>query len=384
MLRKWIVSFVSLALLATSIPSFGTRIKDIAKLSGIRDNQLIGYGLVVGLNGTGDKSGQTPFTDQSFKSMLREFGINVPNATNIQLKNVAAVALSAELPPFAKTGQRIDVTVSSIGNASSLRGGTLLMTQLRGADGQVYAVAQGSLVVSGINAQGADGSSVTVNVPSNGRIPNGATVEKTVDMPFLKGQDVVLQLNDPDFTTAGRVVEAVNAMAGKAIAKAIDAGTVKVKITADLNEMIDKDSPVSDNRSDQAITFISRLENLSLEPGDAAAKIVVNSRTGTVVIGQSVTVAPAAVSHGNLSVIITEQPYVSQPNAFSDGQTQVVPSSQVSVNQQRGKAFVFAPGASLNDIVSAVNRIGASPGDLVAILEALKTAGALRAELVVI
>lgn len=381
-----ILFFLTLFSLCLSIclfpeASYATRIKDIATISGVRENQLVGYGLVVGLNGTGDKSGQAPFTDQSFKSMLREFGINIPNARAIQLKNVAAVAINAELPPFAKIGQRIDIGVSSLGNATSLRGGTLLMTPLRGADGQVYAVAQGSVVVSGIGAQGADGSSVTVNVPSSGRIPNGATVEKTVDAPFLKGDTVILNLNQPDFTTAERMVDVINAMAGKGIATAQDAGTIVVKILHEIGERIDKDNYSGANN---AVTFISRLENLILDPGDAAAKVVVNTRTGTVVISEAVTVSPAAVTHGNVSVIITEQPYVSQPNPFSEGETVVEQSSDININQQRGRAMIFGPGASLNDIVNSINRIGVAPGDLVAILEALKTAGALHADLVVI
>jgi flagellar P-ring protein FlgI len=365
------------------LTAHAARIKDIATISGVRENQLVGYGLVVGLNGSGDTTNQAPFTDQSFKSMLREFGINLPNANVLQLKNVAAVAISADLPPFAKIGQRIDITVSSLGNAKSIRGGTLLMTPLRGADRQVYAVAQGSVIVSGIGAQGADGSSVTVNVPSNGRIPNGATVEKTIDMPFTQGNELTLNLNQADFTTAERVVDTINAMAGKSIAKAQDAGTVVVKIVKGISDGdYEKDSFSSPGSA--AVTFISRLENLTLDPGEAAAKIVINSRTGTVVIGQNVNVSPAAVSHGNLSVIISEQPFVSQPNALSNGETVVAPASQITVNQQRSRAFVFAPGASLNDIVNAVNKIGAAPGDLVSILEALKTAGALQAELVVI
>lgn len=384
-MRSGLIKILILILGISLIPELNaTRIKDIATISGVRENQLVGYGLVVGLNGTGDKNNQAPFTDQSFKSMLREFGVNIPNSRAMQLKNVAAVAINADLPPFAKIGQRIDVTVSSIGNATSLRGGTLLLAPLRGADGQVYAMAQGNVVVSGIGAQGADGSSVTVNVPSSGRISSGATIEKTIDTPFLQGDTVTFYLNQPDFTTAERMVDVINSMVGKPIARAEDASTVNVKIASLIGDFVDKDSPSSMSKRNQAISFISRLESLTLEPGDAAAKVVVNSRTGTVVIGQTVTVAPAAVSHGNLSVIISEQPYVSQPNAFADGQTVVAPSSQISINQQRSRAFVFGPAASLNDIVNAINKTGAAPGDLVAILEALKSAGALRAELVII
>lgn len=384
MIKKYFILSLTVFYLIISPITQAARIKDIATISGIRNNQLIGYGLVVGLNGTGDKSNQTPFTDQSFKSMLREFGVNIPNNKDIQLKNVAAVAVSAELPAFSKIGQRIDINVSSIGNSTSLRGGTLLMTALKGADGQVYAVAQGSVVVSGIGAQGADGSSITVNIPSSGAIPNGATVEKIVENPYLQGDHITLNLNEPDFTTAERMVDVINATAGKAIASAADAGTVEVKILEDEFAKTDKDNVNSNQFKNRAVTFISRLENLTLEPGDAAAKIIVNSKTGTVVIGQTVTVAAAAVTHGNLSVIITEQPYVSQPNPLSGGGTVVAPSSDISINQQKSKAFIFGPGASLNDIVDAVNKIGAAPGDLVAILEALKAAGALRAELVVI
>lgn len=357
--------------------SYGMRIKDIASIDGVRDNQLVGYGLVVGLNGTGDKTNQAPFTNQSFKSMLSQFGVQLPRNINLQLKNVAAVAISATLPPFTRPGQKIDITVSSIGNATSLRGGSLLMAPLRGADGRVYAMSQGSVIVSGIGAQGADGSKVTVNIPSAGRVPNGAIVERSVKSPFLKRGNVIFQLHRPDFTTAKRVVDTINFSQRRTLARALDAGQIEVTLARPSSKFRKKSMS-------SIINMLSTIENLTLTPADAPAKIVVNSRTGTVVIGQHVTVRPAAVSHGSLSVIIAEQPFASQPGPFSRGKTKVLPSSNITISQKQSRAFVFSPGASLNDIVKAINRVGAAPGDLVAILEALKSAGALQAQLVVI
>ncbi|NNE60049.1 MAG: flagellar basal body P-ring protein FlgI [Woeseia sp.] len=361
--------FVLLAM--TVQPVQADRVKDLASVAGVRSNQLAGYGLVVGLNGTGDQTSQTPFTVQSIKNMLTQFGVTIPPGTSLQLKNVAAVTVHADLPAFAKPGQAIDVTVSSIGNAKSLRGGSLLMAPLRGADGNVYAVAQGNLVVGGFGASGNDGSKVTVNIPSAGRIPNGATVERSVPSDFNARDSILLNLHQPDFTTSHRLASLINESLGEGTALSLDAVTVRVEAPDD---------------SGQRTSFLSYLENLEVDPGQAAAKVIINSRTGTVVIGALVRVSPAAVSHGSLVVTISEQPLVSQPAAaFSDaGDTVVVPSSQVQITQEDSSMFMFDPGTSLDEIVRTVNRVGAAPGDLVAILEALKQAGALRAELVVI
>ncbi len=345
------------------------RVKDLASVQGVRNNQLIGYGLVVGLDGTGDQTSQTPFTLQSIKNMLIRYGVTIPPGTNPQLKNVAAVTVHADLPPFAKPGQNIDVTVSSIGNAGSLRGGSLIMTPLLGADGQVYAMAQGSLVVGGFGVSGKDGSRIAVNVPSAGRVPNGATVERAVPTGFEQTPFVVLNLHTPDFTTSARLVEGINKLLGQDTAQAMDGVSVRVAAPADPN---------------QRIAYLSTLEQIEIEPGDAPARVIVNSRTGTVVIGSHVHVMPAAVSHGSLTVTITERTAVSQPYEFSKGETVAVPESSVSVDQPPARMFVFNAGVDLNDIVRAVNQVGAAPGDLVAILEALKESGALRAELIVI
>ncbi len=347
------------------------RVKDLASVAGVRDNQLAGYGIVVGLNGTGDQTTQTPFTVQSIVNMLVQFGVTIPPGTSMQLKNVAAVTVHAELPPFAKPGQNIDVTVSSIGNAKSLRGGSLLMAPLRGADGNVYAIAQGNLVVGGFGASGNDGSKVTVNIPSAGRIPNGATVERAVASDFLTRENIVLNLHSPDFTTSKRLAEQINQTMGPGTAASVDAVSVAVRAPQDAG---------------MRTAFVAALEELEVEPGEVQARVIVNSRTGTVVIGSNVRVSPAAVSHGSLVVTISERPFASQPVApFSDaGETVVLPDSDVSVQQEEASMFLFEPGTSLNEIVQAVNQVGAAPGDLVAILEALKQAGALRAELVVI
>ena len=361
---------VLLCLLLLAPLASAERIKDIASIAGVRSNQLIGYGLVVGLDGTGDQTSQTPFTVQTFNNMLSEFGITVPPGTRIQMRNVAAVAIHADLPPFAQPGQSIDITVSSIGNAQSLRGGSLLMTPLKGADGQVYAIAQGNLVVGGFGAEGADGSRITVNVPSVGRIPRGATVERAVPSPFTNNDHLVLNLHRQDFTTAKRVVDAINDTFGPDVAQAIDGGSVRVRAPLDPNHRVD---------------YLSMVENLRVEQGTATARVIINSRTGTIVIGQDVRVQPAAVTHGGLTVTITENPEVSQPDApFGGGQTVIAPSSQINIEEGDSRMFVFNPGVSLDEIVRAVNQVGAAPGDLMAILEALRQAGALSAELVVI
>jgi flagellar P-ring protein precursor FlgI len=345
------------------------RVKDLASVSGVRGNQLVGYGLVVGLDGTGDQTSQAPFTIQSIRNMLTKFGVTIPANVNPQLKNVAAVTVHAELPAFSKAGQTIDVTVSSIGNAASLRGGSLLMTPMRGADGEVYAIAQGSMTVSGFGISGKDGSRISINVPSSGRVPRGATVEREVPSRFTTDPYIMLNLHSPDFTTATRLVDGINQLLGPETAQAIDAVTVRVN------------APVN---SSQRIAYLSTLESIDIEPGEAAARVIVNSRTGTVVIGSQVRVKPAAVAHGSLSVTITERADVSQPTPLSVGQTVVTPRSQIEIKQSEGRMFVFNAGVNLDEIVRAVNQVGAAPGDLVAILEALKEAGALRAELIVI
>lgn len=365
------IKYVLLALgLVASLTAQAERLKDIASIQGVRSNQLIGYGLVVGLNGTGDQTTQTPFTLQTFNNMLTQFGIKVPaNIGSVQLKNVAAVSIHADLPPFAKPGQTIDITVSSIGNAKSLRGGSLLLTPLKGIDGNIYAIAQGNLVVGGFDASGNDGSRITVNVPSSGRIPSGATVERAVPTAFSQGNSLTLNLNRPDFTTAKNIVDRVNDLLGPGVANAIDAASVRISAPLDPNQRVD---------------YIAVLENLEIDLGQAAAKVIINSRTGTIVIGQNVRVAPAAVTHGSLMVSISEDPIISQPAPFSEGETVVVPNSRIKAEQERNPMFKFAPGTTLDEIVRAVNQVGAAPSDLMAILEALKQAGALQAELIVI
>lgn len=360
---------VAFALVLSATAAQAERLKDIATIQGVRTNQLIGYGLVVGLNGTGDQTTQTPFTVQTFNNMMAQFGIKVPNGGNVQLKNVAAVSIHADLPAFAKPGQTIDVTISSIGNAKSLRGGSLLMAPLKGIDGSVYAVAQGNLVVGGFDAEGKDGSRITVNVPSAGRIPGGATVERPVPSGFDQGNSLTLNLNRSDFTTAKHIVDKINDLLGPSVATAVDGGSVRVTAPLDPNQRVD---------------YISVLENLEVSPGEAVAKVIINSRTGTIVVGQNVKVAPAAVTHGSLTVTISEDPIVSQPNPLSDGQTAVVPNSTVKAKQEAKPMFRFGPGTTLDEIVRAVNQVGAAPSDLMAILEALKQAGALQADLIVI
>jgi flagellar P-ring protein precursor FlgI len=364
-----IAPLIGAAILAFSPAAQAERIKDIASVAGVRSNQLVGYGLVVGLTNTGDKN--TRFTSQNLRNLMLQLGtnFNVPPGTDLKSKNIAAVSVTADLPPFAKPGQAIDVTVASLGDAKSLRGGSLIMTPLKGADGQIYAVAQGNLVVGGLSASGQDGSKVTVNVPSAGRIPNGATVEREVPTGFNQGGALVLNLHTPDFSTAHGMAEAINSAYGGGTARAIDASSVQISAPKDPS---------------QRVSFTALVENLDVMPGAAPAKIIVNSRTGTVVISDHVRVQPAAVTHGNLSVTITERPQVSQPNAFSAGQTAVVPRSDVKVSEEPSRMFVFKPGVSLDEIVKAVNQVGAAPSDLVAILEALKSAGSLRAELIVI
>lgn len=364
---KYLIAGLSLLM---TLSAQAERLKDLATVQGVRTNQLVGYGLVVGLNGTGDQTTQTPFTIQTFRNMLAQFDIQLPaNVGTIQLKNVAAVSIHADLPPFAKPGQPLDVTVSSIGNAKSLRGGSLLMTPLKGIDGRVYAVAQGNLVVGGFDAGGADGSRITVNVPSAGRIPSGATVERAISTGFDQGNSLVMNLNRPDFTTAKNIVDQINELLGPGVATAVDAGSVRIAAPLDPSQRVD---------------YLSVLENMEVASGQAPAKVIINSRTGTIVIGQNVRVQPAAVTHGSLTVSISEDMNVSQPNALSGGQTVVTPKSRVQADQEMRPMFKFAPGVTLDEIVRAVNQVGASPSDLMAILEALKQAGALQADLIVI
>jgi flagellar P-ring protein precursor FlgI len=362
--------WIPLLVLLTSPLAEAERIKDMAQIQGVRTNQLVGYGLVVGLDGSGDQTSQAPFTIQSLNNMLAQLGVTVPAGVTPQLKNIAAVAVHAVLPAFVKPGQTIDITVNSIANAKSLRGGSLLVTALHGLDGQIYAIAQGNLIVSGFGVEGTDGSKLTVNVPSSGRIPNGATVERAVASQIAQGDTITLNLNDPDFTTATRLVASVNKSMGDGIASILDGGTIRVRAPIDIT---------------QRVAFLSTVENLEVEPGAAAAKVIINSRTGTVVISSHVIVTPAAVSHGSLSVTIKEEQTVSQPNPLSKlGQTVVLNNSTIKVDQGSNRMFLFKPGVELDQIVRAVNDVGAAPGDLVAILEALREAGALQAELIVI
>jgi flagellar P-ring protein FlgI len=371
LMRRLNVLVLAIGIFAgASVTAHAERIKDLATVSGVRTNQLVGYGLVVGLDGTGDQTSQAPFTIQSITNMLARFGVPIPAGTNPQLKNVAAVTVTAELPAFAKAGQTIDITVGSIGNASSLRGGSLLMTPLRGVDGQVYAFAQGSMVVSGFGISGKDGSKISVNVPSAGRIPNGASVEREVPVKFGGDGHLVFNLNTPDFTTASRVVNAINKILGAGTADALDAVSIRVAAPVDAN---------------QRTAYLATLEAIDVEPGDPPARVIINSRTGTVVISSHVRVMAAAVAHGSLSVTITERDQVSQPNPFTQVQSATVtPKSSISVKEGDARMFVFQAGVNLDEIVRAVNQVGAAPSDLVAILEALQQAGALRAEMIVI
>ena len=345
------------------------RIKDLTNVQGVRPNQLIGYGLVVGLDGSGDKTNQAPFTTQSFNAMLKQFGITLPPGSNFQLKNVAAVAVSAELPAFTKPGQTIDITVSSIADAKSLRGGSLLLTPLKGIDGKIYAIAQGNLIVGGFGAEGRDGSKVTVNIPSVGRIPNGALVERATPNTFASSETIIFNLHKADFTTAKRLANSINQLVGPNTAKPLDAVSISVQAPSDTGSRVE---------------YLSLLENIEIMPAEAAAKVIINSRTGTIVIGQNVRVFPVAITHGSMTVTVDESLAVSQPNALADGQTVVVPETAIDVEEELVPMFKFSPGPTLDDVVRAVNEVGAAPGDVMAILEALKQAGALRAELIVI
>jgi flagellar P-ring protein precursor FlgI len=356
-----------LASLALAPAAQAERIKDLGTFQGIRPNQLVGYGIVVGLAGTGDDS--LDYATQGMKGVVSRFGLTLPQGVNPALKNAAAVLITAELPAFAKPGQLLDVTVSALGKAKSLRGGTLVMTPLRGADGEIYAMSQGNLAVGGLGVSGADGSQVSVNIPSVGRIPGGATIEKAVATGFDTAPTLTFNLAEADLTTALRVADGVNRAFGDRRAHAMDAVSVAIDAHAGAEERI---------------TMMGMIENIEIQPAEAAAKVIVNARTGTVVINGAVRIAPAAVAHGKLTVTVSESPRVVQPGPFSQGQTAVEQSSSIQIDQEKKPMINFKGGASLADIVKAINAIGASPADLVAILEAMKQAGAMKAELVVL
>jgi flagellar P-ring protein FlgI len=364
---KRITIFFLLALLA-AVPASAERIKDLASLSGVRNNQLVGYGIVVGLDGSGDQTTQTPFTVQSIINMLGNMGVTLPPGQNLQLKNVAAVMVTASLQPFARPGQTMDVTVSSMGNAKSLRGGTLVMTPLKGADGQVYGIAQGNVVVGGVGAS-SGGSSVTINHLSVGRIAGGATVERAVPTTVGEGEFINLETHTSDFGTTQRMVDAINASTAPGTALAVDARRIQVRAPMDPN---------------QRVAFMSRLENLDVTPALQAAKVIVNSRTGSVVMNQAVTLDTCAVAHGNLSVTVSAEPVISQPPPLSAGQTVATERSQIDIQQEGSALINVKKGANLSEVVRALNALGANPQDLIVILQAMKAAGALRAELEVI
>ncbi len=373
-------TFMAAILVLLSAASWADRIKDLTSVAGVRSNQLVGYGLVVGLQGTGDGA-DIDFTSQTMKSLLdrlgaslategrrSDFDISQQQPRQLDVANAAAVLVTAELPPFAKPGQRLDVNVSTIGKAESLRGGNLIMTRLFGVDGEVYALAQGPLTVTGIDAEAA-GSSVSIGVPTAGRIPGGALVERAVETPFGFADNVVLNVGTPDFSTAAAIVEGINRQFGAGTARAIDGASIAVLAPRDL---------------DQRVSFMGMVEDLAVTPADPPARVVVNSRTGTVVISRNVRVTAAAVNHGSISVRISAANQVSQPNAFGGGDTAVIQNADIEVEEPTVPMFLFEPGVELRDIVEAVNTVGAKPSSLIAILEALKSSGSHRAELVVI
>jgi len=370
---RWTV-FAAFALASSALwwphpASASARIKEVAAVQGVRSNPLVGYGLVVGLDGSGDQTTQTPFTTQSLTAMLQQLGVTVPPGANMQLRNVAAVMVTAQLPPFALPGQTIDVNVSSVGNAKSLRGGTLIATPLKGADGEVYALAQGNLVVGGAGAS-ANGSKVQINHLSAGRIPEGASVERAVATPLLDGDALQLGLNASDYATARAVAEAINTAKGSGTAAAVDGRTVRVRMPGGV--------------AGERVAFLADIENLPLELQRPAARVVLNARTGSVVMNEAVTLGACAVAHGSLSVTINTTPMVSQPNEFGQGRTVQVEKSDITITQQEGGLVNLPAGAHLTDVVKALNALGATPMDLLAILQAMKSAGALRAELEVI
>ncbi|EGR1593493.1 flagellar basal body P-ring protein FlgI [Vibrio parahaemolyticus] len=359
---------LTLGLPATSQAEVEIPIMDLVDVRGIRENQLVGYGLVVGLAGQGDRN-QVKFTSQSITNMLRQFGVQIDDSMDPKLRNVASVSVTASVDPMAGPGQTLDVVVSSIGDAKSLRGGTLLLTPLRGIDGEVYAIAQGSVVVGGLSAEGKSGSKVEVNTPTAGRVPNGATLEREIKTDFNQRDEITLNLRKPSFTTAKNIAREINNTFGPNVAVAINKARVDMQAPKD---------------TQQRVIMMSMLEEMSVVEGRKPARIVFNSRTGTVVIGKNVKVGEAAVSHGNLTVRISESEKVSQPNAFADGETKVVNQTDIDVNEELAQMVIWPPGTELNTIVDAVNSLGATPTDLMSILQALNEAGALNAELVVI
>jgi flagellar P-ring protein precursor FlgI len=369
------LTFTIIALILSSQISYSDRLKDLTSIAGVRSNQLVGYGIVVGLAGSGD--GNSGLTLQSMQSMVSRFGL-VTETSGLDGKNTAAVMVTAELPPFIKPGQTLDVTVSTLGKAKSLRGGTLLMTPLLGADGETYAVAQGNMVVGGLGVTGADGSSVIVNIPTVGRVPRGASVERMVENPFLQSDNIILNLHQGDFSTALIVTEAINDIFGPDVAVPLDSTSVKVRSPKDLS---------------QKVAFVSLLENIEVEPASPKARVIVNARTGTIVIGGNVRVTPAAVTHGSLTVRINESQTVTQTGNTTVNENQVVstpgdavttPETEIGIDQENARAFIFDPGTELSTIVESINAVGSSAADLVAILEALREAGSLRAELIII
>ena len=373
---KWLILvIISFKLSLISTFSYGDRLKDLTSIAGVRSNQLVGYGIVVGLNGTGD--GNIGLTLQSMQSMVSRFGL-VTDTAGLNGANTAAVMVTADMSAFAKPGQTLDITVSTLGKASSLRGGTLLMTPLLGADGETYAIAQGNLVVGGLGVTGQDGSSVVVNIPTVGRVPRGATIEKLVETPFLKSDNIILNLHQSDFSTSLEVSNAINEIFGPDVSVPLDASSIKVRSPKD---------PA------QKVAFVSLLENIEVEPSRPKAKVVVNARTGTIVIGGDVRVTPSVVTHGSMTVRVNEDQNVNQNNniamnsdqvVVTPGDATVVPDTEIDVDEEVAKAFIFDPGVELSEIVESINAVGASASDLVAILEALREAGSLRAELIII
>ena len=375
-MKSWLALFLTLTLSSGHV--MADRIKDLTSVAAMRSNQLIGYGLVVGLNGSGDGA-DVSFTAQSMKTLLNRLGVSLEgplsdfetasSSGKIDIKNTAAVMVTAELPGFSKPGQKIDVTVSAIGKASNLRGGTLLLTSLRGVDGEIYAISQGSLAATGIDATAAAGSKVVIGVPTSARIPQGAIVERIVDNSFDKAERVILNVRDSDFTTTTAIVNVINTRFGADVARAMDGVTVSLQAPQDLT---------------QRVAFMSMVENMDVMPGEPSARVVVNARTGTVVISRNVRVTAAAVSHGTISVSVAVTNEISQPGAFSGGTTAAVQNADVAVSEPNKPMFMFNPGVDLRQIVDAVNQVGATPSALIAILEALKSAGSLRADLLVI
>jgi len=376
--RFFLILATALVAVIATPPAHADRVKDLASVAAVRTNQLVGYGIVVGLQGTGDGA-DVSLTVQTVRAMMNKMGVGMDGplsdfersataAGRLDVKNVAAVMVTAELPGMAKPGQRIDVNVATLGKASSLRGGTLILTSLRGIDGEVYALAQGVVNTTGIDANAA-GSKVAIGVPTSARIPNGATVERIVDTPFDKSEFVVMNVREQDFTTTRAIVDAVNKTFGAGTANALDGMSISVRAPADMS---------------QRVAFMSMIENLDVVPGEPPARVVVNSRTGTVVISRNVRVTAAAVAHGTISVAVAATNEVSQPNAFSNGTTQAVQNANIAVNEPNKPMFLFQAGVDLRQIVDAINQVGASPSALIAILEALKSSGSLRADLVVI